>query len=191
MGMGEPLLNYENVLKAIHLLNILRLNIGMRKITVSTCGLVPQIYKLAEEKLPIVLAISLHAPIDMLRNKLLPINKKYPIKMLMEACRHYIQSTGRRITFEYALIADVNDSIHHAEKLANILSGLNANVNLIPLNNVEGTGLRRSSKSKAQAFLNNLKRAGIEATFREEKGSDIEAACGQLRRRGVEEDVFS
>ncbi|MGI6332010.1 MAG: 23S rRNA (adenine(2503)-C(2))-methyltransferase RlmN [Zhaonellaceae bacterium] len=192
MGMGEPLLNYENVLKAIHLLNNpLGLNIGMRKITVSTCGLVPQIYKLAEEKLPIVLAISLHAPIDMLRNKLLPINKKYPIKMLMEACRHYIQSTGRRITFEYALIADVNDSIHHAEKLANILSGLNANVNLIPLNNVEGTGLRRSSKSKAQAFLNNLKRAGIEATFREEKGSDIEAACGQLRRRGVEEDVFS
>jgi len=191
MGMGEPLLNYANVLKAIHILNDpLGLNISMRRITLSTCGIVPKIYELAEEKLPIVLAISLHAPNNTLRDRLVPVNKKYPLEILLEACQHYIKSTGRRITFEYALISEVNDSLHHARELIKLLADLKANVNLIPLNTVQETGLVRSSKSSALTFWHELESAGIAVTFREEKGSDIEAACGQLRRRGVEENVY-
>lgn len=187
MGMGEPLLNYDNVLKAIRLLNEPSgLNIGMRKISLSTCGLVPKIYRLAEERLAIVLAISLHAPTNELRNRLVPVNKKYPIETLLEACQYYIDTTGRRITFEYALIEGINDSIEHAKQLIGILGRIKANINLIPLNPVDGTGLKRSSGSQIKRFLYVLQQAGIESTFREEKGSDIEAACGQLRRRGVE-----
>jgi 23S rRNA (adenine2503-C2)-methyltransferase len=186
MGMGEPLLNYENVLKAIRILNEpAGLNIGLRRITLSTCGVVPQIKKLAQERLPIVLAISLHAPTDELRNELLPINKKYPLQELMEACAYYIELTRRRITFEYALIAGKNDSRAHARALAKLLKGMLANVNLIPLNSVAETGLVRSDESRIKTFAKELEDAGIEAAIREEKGGDIEAACGQLRRRGV------
>ncbi|WP_227766934.1 23S rRNA (adenine(2503)-C(2))-methyltransferase RlmN [Zhaonella formicivorans] len=186
MGMGEPLLNYENVLKAIRILNEpAGLNIGLRRITLSTCGVVPQIKKLAQERLPIVLAVSLHAPTDELRNELLPINKKYPLQELMEACAYYIELTGRRITFEYALIAGKNDSRAHARALAKLLKGMLANVNLIPLNSVAETGLVRSGESRIKTFAKELEDAGIEAAIREEKGGDIEAACGQLRRRGV------
>lgn len=186
MGMGEPLLNYDNVIKALHILNAPDgLNIGMRRISLSTCGIVPGIRKLAEEKLPIVLAISLHAPNNKLRDELMPINRKYPLEELLAACDYYINSTGRRITFEYALIEGKNDSMEHARELGRLLSGMLANVNLIPFNPVLETGLTRPGIKKVRAFARELESFGIEVAIREEKGSDIEAACGQLRRREV------
>ncbi|MDS1029866.1 23S rRNA (adenine(2503)-C(2))-methyltransferase RlmN [Bacillota bacterium LX-D] len=187
MGMGEPLLNYDNVLKAINIINDpLGINIGMRRITISTSGLVPQINALAKEKLPIVLAISLHAANNNLRNELVPINKKYPLDELLSACRDYISSTGRRITFEYALIAGKNDQAKDALELRNLLKGMQANVNLIPLNTVGETKLRRSQNKIVKIFAQKLQESGLEVAIREEKGSDIDAACGQLRRRRVE-----
>lgn len=185
MGMGEPLLNYENVVKAIRILNDpAGLNISMRKITLSTSGLVPQIKKLALENMPLVLAISLHAATNDLRDQLVPINKKYPLEELLAACEHYIRHTGRRITFEYALIADVNDKVLHAKALAKLLKGMLANINLIPLNAVAETRLHRPKQVVVQKFVNILREAGLEANIREEKGGDIAAACGQLRGKG-------
>lgn len=186
MGMGEPLLNYHNVLKAIKILNAPEgLNIGLRRISLSTCGIVPGIKKLAQEKLPIVLAISLHAPNNDLRNELMPINRRYPLEELLAACEYYIESTGRRITFEYALIAGKNDSIAHARQLGKLLSGMLANVNLLPYNTVVETGLSRPGTKKIKEFVQELQKFGLEAAIREERGSDIDAACGQLRRREV------
>jgi len=184
MGMGEPLLNYQAVLKSIHILNDENgLGISYRRITLSTCGLVPEIRRLAGERLPIVLAVSLHAPNDHLRDRLMPINRKYPLVELMAACRDYIWQTGRRITFEYALARGVNDSMVHARQLAELVAGMKVNINLIPLNPVAGAGLRPSPRGQVQEFASYLLKYGTEVSIREEMGGDIQAACGQLRRR--------
>lgn len=187
MGMGEPLLNYDAVLRAIRQLNHPQGgNIGIRRITLSTCGLVPQIRRLANEELQFVLAVSLHAPNDQIRNKLMPINQKYPLDELLKACQEYIQITRRRVTFEYALISGVNDSFDCANQLAKLLQGLLCHVNLIPINPIEGTNLQKPGSEKIQLFQEMLGNAGIEATCRKERGADIDAACGQLRARAGE-----
>ena len=179
MGMGEPLLNYENTLKAIKIFGSL-LEIGMRRITLSTCGIVPKIERLAEENIPIVLAISLHAPNDDLRNQIMPINQKYPLEILLAACKNYVKKTGRRITFEYSLIDQVNDSQLHARQLSDLLQNLLCHVNLIPLNPVKESGYLRPQKDKVISFKKVLEKEGIQVSIREEKGVEILAACGQL-----------
>ncbi|GAW91422.1 23S rRNA (adenine(2503)-C(2))-methyltransferase RlmN [Calderihabitans maritimus] len=182
MGMGEPLLNYHNVVKAIKILNHpLGLNIGWRRITVSTCGIVPKIKRLAREKMPLVLAVSLHAARDELRNWLVPVNRKYPLRDLLDACRYYVRETGRRITFEYVLIGGINDSERDARELASLLKGMLANVNVIPLNPIKETGFRKPVFKSVRNFMQMLEEEGIPAVLREEKGADIDAACGQLR----------
>ncbi|MHB2016770.1 MAG: 23S rRNA (adenine(2503)-C(2))-methyltransferase RlmN [Candidatus Xenobia bacterium] len=183
MGIGEPLANYTNVLRAIKILNHEEgLQIGMRHIAVSTCGLVPQIRKLAQEKLPLRLAISLHGPTDEVRNKTMPINRKYPVAELIEACREYQQVTERRLTFEYILIEDVNDAPEHAHQLGQVLRGLHSLVNLIPINPVEGYPGKRPPMSVVREFQRIVETYGIKTTVRQEMGTDIDAACGQLRR---------
>ncbi len=181
MGMGEPLLNLPAVVKSIKILNHKEgQNIGIRRVTVSTCGLVPQIELLAAEGLDIVLAVSLHAPNDELRNQIMPVNKQYPLEVLLEACRGYIAKTGRRITFEYALIKNFNDTKTEARQLAQLLRGMSANVNIIPVNSVNDERYSKPPMQEVYKFLEVLKAAGVQAVVREEKGSDIEAACGQL-----------
>lgn len=181
MGMGEPLLNLPAVLKSIKILNHKAgQNIGMRRITVSTCGLVPQIDELADERLDIALAVSLHAPTNELRNKIMPVNKKYPLEELIKACRSYIEKTGRRVTFEYALIKDFNGSPLEARQLSQLLQGIKANVNVIPVNTIKGQEISRPDEKEIKSFVKMLKELGVNAVLREEKGSDIEAACGQL-----------
>jgi len=183
MGMGEPLHNYDAVLKAIRILNApTGLGIGARHITVSTCGLVPAIRRFATEGLQVVLAISLHAPNDALRNQIVPINRKYPLQTLIDACREYTKLTGRRITFEYTLIAGLNDQPQHARELVQLLRGLLCNVNLIPVNPVQ-LSYARPSTQQVKLFKEILTDGGITAVVREEKGTDIDAACGQLRGR--------
>lgn len=190
MGTGEPFDNYENLSKFIHLVNSKEgLNIGMRNITVSTCGILPKIAEFAVDFPQVNLAISLHASNDEIRNQTMPVNKTYPIGKLLEACRDYIKKTGRRVTFEYALVAGVNDQTKHAEELAKILKGLLCHVNLIPLNNVEETGLKGSSRKEAQLFKDRLEQLGIPTTIRRELGSDINAACGQLRLKNSQHAV--
>ncbi len=184
MGMGEPLQNYANVLRAMDLLsNPHGQNIGMRRITVSTCGIVPGILDLARDNPQVTLAISLHAARDELRNTLVRVNKRYSLQELISACRKYIDITNKRITFEYALIKGVNSSSTDAADLVRLLKGLLCNVNLIPVNPVAETGLERPSKEEIQEFTDILTAAGIEVSLREEKGTDIDAACGQLRKR--------
>ena len=184
MGSGEPLLNYKELLQFLKVLNMpAAFNISYRKITVSTCGIVPEIHRLADEGIPITLAVSLHAPNDEIRNRLMPINTRYPLSQLLDACKYYIIKTNRRITFEYALIAEINDTDECARELSNLLKGMLCHVNLIPLNPVEGKPFRRSSPSQVQKFEKILLANGISATVRRELGSDIQAACGQLRRR--------
>lgn len=182
MGMGEPLLNYDNVLRSIHLLND-EVGIGMRHITVSTVGITPRIERLAEEKLQLTLALSLHAPNDDLRRRLVPISEQYPLAGLIGACRRYSDSTRRRVTFEYLLIREVNDSLEHARELAHLVRGMVANVNLIPYNAVEGLGMSRPSHARIRAFRETLDAEGIAVTQRMERGHTISAACGQLRGR--------
>jgi 23S rRNA (adenine2503-C2)-methyltransferase len=183
MGSGEPLDNYKNVLKFLELVNAdYGLNIGQRHITLSTCGLVPQIIDLADENFQVTLAISLHAPTDEKRKKIMPIAYKYSIVDILEACRYYINKTGRRITFEYALVKDVNDSVEDAGKLGEILKGMLCHVNLIPVNEIGEQNFKKSSANSIKQFSDTLSRYGIEATVRREMGSDINAACGQLRR---------
>lgn len=184
MGMGEPLLNYDEVLKFIKLVNSPKgLDISYRRITLSTCGIVPKIKKLAEENLPITLAISLHAADDELRNQLMPINHQYPISQLLDVCKYYIIKTNRRITFEYTLIEGVNDKPSDAVKLAKMLKDMLAHVNLIPLNPIKEKTLKRSDKDRVEEFAKVLKRNNIPVTIRREMGLDINAACGQLRQR--------
>lgn len=184
MGSGEPLDNFDETIRFIKLVNAeYSLNIGLRHITLSTCGLVSGIYKLAEENLPITLSISLHAPNDELRSKIMPINKRYRIDELIETCKHYIAITNRRITFEYSLIAGLNDSLKHALELADKLTGLLCHVNLIPINPVKERGFTKPDKGVVQAFAGVLQKRGIQTTVRREKGGDIDAACGQLRRK--------
>lgn len=187
MGTGEPLLNLEEVLRFLRLLHADDgLGISYRNITLSTCGLVPGLGRLAQEQLPITLAVSLHAPNDQLRSELMPVNRKYPLAQLLAACGEYAEHTGRRVTFEYALIAEVNDQPKQARELRDRLRGMLCHVNLIPLNAVPESGLERSSPGRVEEFRSILAEAGIPVTVRREMGADIEAACGQLRRRMLE-----
>ena len=184
MGTGEPLDNYDNLLRFIRLITDPGgLSISQRNITVSTCGLVPEIRRLSEEKLQITLAISLHAPNDALRKTLMPVANKYTIDELLSACRDYFKATGRRISFEYSLIAGVNDAPEQAEELAGRLKGLNCHVNLIPVNPVKERSFRRSERTKVLDFKIKLEKYGINVTIRREMGSDIDGACGQLRKK--------
>ena len=184
MGSGEPLDNYENIIKFIEIVNSeYGLNIGQRHITISTCGIVPKIHDLADLNLQITLAISLHAPNDEMRRKMMPIANKYTIKELISACEYYITKTNKRITFEYALVKDVNDSSDTANELGNLLKGMLCHVNLIPVNQVVENNLQKSNINSISSFAKILNNYGIETTVRREMGSDINAACGQLRRR--------
>ena len=188
MGMGEPLDNYGNVLRFLRLVSDENgLNIGMRHITLSTCGIVPKIEQLARERLQINLAVSLHAPNDDIRSRTMPIAKAYPMERLLEACRYYFDKTGRRVTFEYALISGVNDTDACAKELGKKLRGMNCHVNLIPVNTVEGTGYIKSNLQRQKSFENILAADGVTATVRRTLGSDINASCGQLRRKHLKE----
>ena len=182
MGVGEPLDNFDNIVKFIKNVNNPNgLNIGQRHITISTCGIVERIYELADLNFQITLAISLHATNDETRNDIMPVNKKYNILKLLEACKYYVNKTGRRITFEYTLINKKNDYTQNAEELSNLLKGILCHVNLIPVNSVYGTGFVPGSERNIREFQNILEKNGIPATVRREMGSDISAACGQLR----------
>ncbi|WP_353892164.1 23S rRNA (adenine(2503)-C(2))-methyltransferase RlmN [Proteinivorax hydrogeniformans] len=185
MGMGEPLDNYDNVLEFIKFVNDeTTFNIGIRNITLSTSGLVPQIYRLAEERLGITLALSLHAPNQQKRQKVMPISKSFPLKEVIDACRYYSDQTKRRLTIEYAMISDFNDSDKDAFELASLLSGLLCHINLIPLNDSSSDHeLKKSSDERVKAFQKVLQKIGFKATIRRELGSDIDAACGQLKKR--------
>jgi 23S rRNA (adenine2503-C2)-methyltransferase len=184
MGMGEPLANYDATWQAIETLTDTRgYSLGARRITLSTVGLVPGIRRLATEGRSINLAISLHAADDELRNQLVPVNRRYPLSELMMAVREYVAETRRRVTFEYALIADVNDTTHQAQQLATLLRGLLCHVNLIPLNPTPGSSLRPSAREQVDAFGDALETLGIPTTVRMRRGIQIEAGCGQLRLR--------
>lgn len=187
MGSGEPLDNYDNLLRFIHILTEEGgLHISQRNLTVSTCGIVPRMYELADEKLQMTLAVSLHAPNDEKRKQLMPIANKYSMEELLDACRYYFEKTGRRITFEYSLVAGVNDSREDALELAGRLKGLNCHVNLIPVNPVRERSFVRSAREAVENFKINLEKCGINGTIRREMGSDIDGACGQLRKRYME-----
>ena len=182
MGMGEPLANYDETLRAIRLLiHPDGLRLGQRRITLSTSGLVPQMRRLAGEHLQIGLAVSLHAPNDALRSRLMPVNQRWPIAEVLEATEHYVERTGRRVSFEYTLMSGVNDSDELADELARLLRRRLCHVNLIPLNPTEDTSLHASSTQRALAFEARLRQAGVAATIRVNRGRDILAACGQLR----------
>ncbi len=184
MGMGEPLDNYTNVLRFLTLVSGEDgMNIGMRHISLSTCGIVDKIYDLAEKKMQFTLSVSLHAPNDAIRGQTMPVNKKWNISELLTACRYYTEKTGRRISFEYAMIDGVNDSDDAARELSGRLKGIIAHVNLIPVNPVTETGYRKSSIARQHRFIKILESAGISATVRRTLGADIDASCGQLRRK--------
>lgn len=184
MGIGEPLDNFENVMRFLELVNSPEgMNISMRHISLSTCGLVPKIDQLAQKKLQLTLSVSLHAPNDRIRDTIMPVNKAYPTEELLEACRRYYQATSRRISFEYAMIDGVNDSVEHAKELLKRLKGLSAHFNLIPLNRVEESPLKPSSREAVAAFQKQLEQGGVTATVRRTLGGDIDASCGQLRRK--------
>ena len=184
MGIGEPLDNFDNVMRFLELVNSPEgMNISMRHISLSTCGLVPKIDELAKRKLQLTLSVSLHAPNDAIRNTIMPVNKAYPSEELLAACRRYYAATSRRISFEYAMIDGVNDTPAHAQELIRRLKGLPAHFNLIPLNHVEESPLKPSSKVAVALFQKTLEDAGIPATVRRTLGSDIDASCGQLRRK--------
>ena len=187
MGSGEPLDNYDNVIKFIKLLNDKDgLNIGQRHITLSTCGLIEKMYKLADECLQITLAVSLHAPNDEIRNKIMPVSKKNDMDRLLEACKYYSDTTKRRITFEYAMISGVNDSLDCAKELSERLRNMLCHINLIPVNDVKERNYKKSSGETVEIFAEFLNSKGIETTVRRKLGSDINAACGQLRKGYLE-----
>ena len=184
MGTGEPFDNYENLSKFIRIINDPKgRNLGMRNITVSTCGLVPVIERFGDDFPQVNLAISLHAADSRERSEIMPVNRAYPLEELIEACRRYTEKTGRRITFEYTLIKDVNDDKKHLDKLSDLLKGMLCHVNLIPLNEVKEKSFRSGTRERAQEFRDALENRGIPATVRRELGSDIDAACGQLRAK--------
>ncbi len=186
MGIGEPFDNYENVMKAIKIINNQKgLNIGARHISISTSGLVPMIYKFADEEMQCTLSISLHATNDEKRSSMMPINNRYNIKELIEACRYYIKKTNKRISFEYALAKDNNDNLEDAKELVKLLKGMLCHVNLIPINKIENGAYVKSSNENIIKFRDYLNENGIVATIRRELGSDIDAACGQLRRKNL------
>jgi 23S rRNA (adenine2503-C2)-methyltransferase len=187
MGTGEPMDNYENLLKFIRLINDERgMNLSQRNITVSTCGIVPGIRKLAEEGLQITLALSLHAPTDEKRKALMPIANSYSLAEVMDACRYYFDKTGRRVSFEYALVSGVNDRDEEVAELSRLLKGMNCHINLIPVNPVEERSFRRPDRRDIEAFRGMLEKRGISVTIRREMGRDINGACGQLRRSYLE-----
>jgi 23S rRNA (adenine2503-C2)-methyltransferase len=192
MGMGEPLANYENLLKAIDIINARwGLGIGARHITISTSGLVPRIRQLAEQPLQIRLAISLHGATDDVRQKIMPINRRFNVESLIDACIYYRQRKRQRITFEYILIDQVNDHLEQAVELARLANRLEAKVNLIPYNTVEGLSWRRPPEMRQQVFYRALRKSGVDATIRREKGHDINAACGQLRLQVIRDKSFA
>ena len=184
MGIGEPLDNFDNVMRFLELVNSADgMNISMRHISLSTCGLVPKIDALAEKKLQLTLSVSLHAPNDAIRDTIMPVNKAYPTEELLAACRRYYAATNRRISFEYAMIDGVNDTEAAAKELIRRLKGLPAHMNLIPLNHVEESPLKPSTRQAVMKFQKTLEDAGIPATVRRSLGGDIDASCGQLRRK--------
>ena len=184
MGIGEPLDNFDAVMRFLELVNSPDgLNIGMRHISLSTCGLVDKIEQLAERTLQLTLSVSLHSPDNESRSKIMPVNKRWPVEELLQACRDYFETTGRRVSFEYTMIDGVSDSPEQAELLAQKLHGMQAHVNMIPLNNVAESGLRCSSRQAIQHFQKILESHGVTATVRRTLGSDIDASCGQLRRK--------
>lgn len=188
MGIGEPLDNYNNVIKFARNLHFENgLNIGYRRITISTCGIVPGIENLIKEKIPVNLSISLHSPYNHERDNIMPVNKAYPIDNLISVCNIYTKETMRRITFEYTLIDNVNDSQQHAIDLAKLVKGMLCHINIIPLNIIEKIKMGKSSKDRVEKFREVLESKGIEATIRRELGSDINAACGQLRSNIVKQ----
>lgn len=188
MGSGEPLDNYDNVMRFLRLLREEDgVNIGLRNVSLSTCGLVPRMYDLAEEDLPVTLSVSLHAPNDEIRRQTMPVARVYPMEDLLAACRNYIAKTGRRVVFEYALVGGVNCEEKHADELASRLRGMQCHVNLIPLNVVEERGLQGVTEDTVRRFLQALERRHISVTRRREMGDDIEGACGQLRRKVMKE----
>lgn len=187
MGTGEPLDNYDNLIRFIKIISDeAGYNISQRNITVSSCGIVPRIYDLADENLTITFALSLHAPTDIERKELMPIASRYSLAETIDACKAYFDKTGRRITFEYSLVKGKNDSIEHAEKLAGLLHGINCHVNLIPINPVRERDFEQSDNDSVQKFKLALEKKSINGTIRKSMGSDIDAACGQLRRKYVE-----
>ena len=184
MGIGEPLDNYDNVCRFLELVNSGEgMHIGMRHISLSTCGIVPRILELAESRLQLTLSVSLHAPDDETRSKIMPVNRRWPVEELLAACRTYYEKTGRRISFEYAMIRDLNDSPEAARLLLKKLKGLPAHVNLIPLNNVAESPLKPSERGTVLRFQRILEEQGVACTVRRTLGSDIDASCGQLRRK--------
>ena len=189
MGIGEPFDNYDNVMKAIKIINNQKgLNIGARHISISTSGLVPMIYRFADEELQCTLSISLHATNDAKRSSMMPINNRYNIEELMEACKYYINKTNKRISFEYALAKDNNDNLDDAKELVKLLKGMLCHVNLIPINKIENGDYVKSTNENIIRFRDYLNKNGIVATIRRELGSDIDAACGQLRRKSLKEE---
>jgi len=190
MGIGEPLDNYDNVIKFLRIINHPDgLMIGLRNISLSTCGIVPNILRLAKENIPITLSVSLHSARDDKRSAMMPINKSFCIDKLISACKIYTESTKRRITFEYAMISGENDSEQDAKDLAGLLKGMLCHVNLIPVNSVQGNGYKKSSRIQIDNFKNIMESRGIETTVRRELGSDINAACGQLRKNRLDSDI--
>lgn len=189
MGSGEPFDNYEEIISFLHIITDEKgLNISPRNITISTCGLVPEILRFASEKIPVTLAISLHAPNDVLRQTIMPIAKKYPILAVLDACQVYFNETGRRLTFEYIMLKDINDSIESADELARLLRGYNCHVNLIPGNPVEERPFQNSSAKTVENFRRRLERSNIQVTIRREMGRDINGACGQLRKTHLDKN---
>ena len=188
MGSGEPLDNYDNVVKFLRLVNDPKgLNISLRNISLSTCGLVRRMYDFAKEGLPVTLSLSLHAPNDEIRRKIMPVANAYSYEEVLAACKYYIEQTGRRVIFEYALIKNLNSEVRHAEELARRLRGMRCHVNLIPLNDVKERHLEAPDRRDVDAFLKRLELKRISATVRREMGADIEGACGQLRRKVLNE----
>ena len=186
MGSGEPLDNYDNVVKFLRLVNDPKgLNISLRNISLSTCGLVRRMYDFAKEGLPVTLSLSLHAPNDEIRRRIMPVANAYPYGEVLAACKNYIEQTGRRVIFEYALIKNLNSEVRHAEELARRLRGMRCHVNLIPLNDVKERKLEAPDRQAVEAFLKRLELKHISATVRREMGADIEGACGQLRRKVI------
>lgn len=186
MGIGEPLDNYDNVIKFLKNVGHPEgLNIGYRHISLSTCGLADKILKLAEEKMPVTLSLSLHAPTDEMRESIMPVNRKFKIAQVMDACREYVNKTGRRISFEYTLIHGVNDSAEHANKLADLVKGMQCHINLIPVNEAR-ENMVRSRKADVQKFMDTLLMRGVNTTVRRQLGNDINASCGQLRAKESE-----
>ena len=184
MGIGEPLDNFDTVCRFLELVNSPDgMNIGMRHISLSTCGIVDKIDRLAQKNLQLTLSVSLHSPVDEVRSKIMPINRKYPVDVLLDSCKRYFEATGRRISFEYAMIRGVNDTQEIAQILVKKLRGIAAHVNLIPLNDVEESPLKPSYPDVVRAFQQTLEKNGIPATVRRTLGGDINASCGQLRRK--------